>query len=171
MSNDVDTKKNANELKPSEKIVIYTLNKDGNEYTYYVTFDFEKLQGIVKELEKCRYKVNGKFKPTYLEYILRSLLNAITNKTFKHLKTITFEKNSNNMINSIVNYEYCGELDNEKTDKSVIPSTYKREFDLEILRDLYRQVKECITFKEARRTISTDDGTIDIGDMQRLHRK
>lgn len=169
MSNDVDTKKNANEVKPSEKIVIYTLNKDGNEYTYYVTFDFEKLQGIVKELEKCRYKVNDKFKPTYLEYLLRSLLNAITSETFKSLRTITFEKNSNNMINSIVNYEYCGELDTDPRRKSlVVPSSYEREFDIEVLRNLYEEAKKCITFKEYKRTVLAQHVNID--ELQKLRK-
>ena len=161
-------------IKPKEKIIKYDLNTIDGQYSLNIIIDFYKLKKIVLELKEFRYIKEGsnEVKATYLEYILKNLLSIIQDKNFKYYKTVTFEKNSNNMINSIINYEKFGELDTNSERVSVVNlSEYKRNFDVEMLRDLYERVKKCIRFRVFRRELTGINGELGFDEIQGLHKK
>ncbi len=171
MSNKVRPKKSV-PVELSDKVIRYIIKKDGQELVYCVVVDFKRLNMIIRELKRsCQYRVNGELKPTYLEYILRSFLVAVKDEEYDQFKIITRDNDSNNMINCIINYEHCGELGNSDENKFVlIPPEYQREFDLEVLRSLYEQVRESITFRGAKGTVFLPNDEINIDEMQKLRK-
>lgn len=165
MEDNTNYKKKDEDFPLSKKMIVYTLNTDN---AFYVIIDFEELRNVAHETEKLSYiDDHGNKKETYLGYLLIEFFKGMDDERFKQFKITTYEKDSNNIINNIIGYETCGEL--EGTDTSPLKfSRYKRNFELEELRNLYGRVKKCITFKSMNKTVSTDDSTLDIDEVRKL---
>ena len=183
MSNDLTSTTKSKESKvvisPSDKVIIYTITAKAEELTFRVIVDYEKIRDIVCELhERCQYTIIGSSerRGTYLEYLLSALVKAISDENFSSFKSMTYSKDSNNMINTIINYEKRGELDTDEERKTrkgpvINLSGYKREFELEILRDLYNRAKKCIGFKLITRTESEIGDSVDFEEVQSYVKK
>ncbi len=134
------------DIETKEKIIIYDRGLDG---VFNVKVDYQKLRNVLDELRKYQYTIIGDVpttKQTYLEYVLSSFFSGIDAEEFRDFSIITYEKNSNNAIDCIRKYVNSGELGTSDSRVISFANYGGRTFSIEKLRDLYNQIRNCITF-------------------------